>query len=113
MGNICLFRGRSDEGIPYLEKATRLAPNLPQAHRDLGKAYFEKEELEKAVAEYKRVAELDPQEDTVHYRLAAIYRKLGRKEQAQTETTLFQTLNRKAQASRNPMLPTPLPEEQQ
>jgi tetratricopeptide (TPR) repeat protein len=40
MGNICLFRGRWDEGIPYLEKATRLAPNLPQAHRDLGKAYF-------------------------------------------------------------------------
>jgi tetratricopeptide (TPR) repeat protein len=35
MGNLYLLRSKWDEAIPYLEKATQLAPNLAQAHRDL------------------------------------------------------------------------------
>jgi hypothetical protein len=51
------------------------------------------------------VAELDPEEDTVHYRLSQIYRKLGRSEEAQTELKIFETLAKKVKAAQNPLLP--------
>src|SRR5206468_2228527 len=105
MGNLYMLRSKWDEAIPHLEKAIQYAPNLAQAHRDLGKAYFQKNELEKAVREYRKVAELDPEEDTVHYRLSQIYRKLGRMEEAQAELKIFEALAKKVKAAQNPLLP--------
>jgi tetratricopeptide (TPR) repeat protein len=112
IGNIYIYYTRWDDAIPWIEKAIQIAPDLAQAHRDLGKAYFEKNELEKAVKEYTKVAELAPDEDTVHYRLAIIYRRLGRQNEAQDEMNLFGKLNKKAQAIENPLLPAVKPEEQ-
>ena len=100
-----MLKSNWDEAIPYLEKAILHAPNLAQAHRDLGKAYFQKNELEKAVQHYLKVVQLDPEEDTSHYRLAAIYRKQGRTQEAQAEMKIFETLAKKVKAAQNPLLP--------
>jgi len=105
MGNLQLLQSRWDEAILHLERAIQYAPDLAQAHRDLGKAYFQKNELEKAAKEYAKVAELDPEEDTVHYRLSQIYKKLGRIEEAQAELKIFETLAKKVKAAQNPLLP--------
>ena len=105
IGNLYMLKSNWDEAIPYLEKAILHAPNLAQAHRDLGKAYFQKNELEKAVQHYLKVVQLDPEEDTSHYRLAAIYRKQGRTQEAQAEMKIFETLAKKVKAAQNPLLP--------
>jgi tetratricopeptide (TPR) repeat protein len=113
LGNIYLIQSRWDDAIPLLEKAVQLQPDLAQAYRDLGKAYFQKDELQKAIAAYTKVVKLAPDEDTVHYRLANIYKKLGRNAEAEVEMKIFETLNKKVQASRNPLLPSVMPEERE
>jgi hypothetical protein len=45
--------------------------------------------------------------------LAEIYKRVGRKEDAQAELQLFERLNKKAQALKNPLLPKIAPEEQE
>ena len=112
IANVYLSQSRWDDAIPMLEKSVRLQPDLAQAYRDLGKAYFQKNELEKAIVVYNKVVELAPDEDTVHYRLANIYKKLGRKAEAEAEMKIFATLNKKVQATRNPLLPQVIPETQ-
>jgi Flp pilus assembly protein TadD len=41
---------------------------------------------------FKKVTELAPDEPTVHYRLASIYKRMGRKDEERDEMELFRKL---------------------
>jgi tetratricopeptide (TPR) repeat protein len=90
LGNTCLARNRSAESLPYLERALALKPDLAQAHRDLGKALMQQQQWEPALEHFRKVTELAPDEPSVHYRMALVYRKLGRSAEEQAELELFQ-----------------------
>ena len=92
LGNICLIRRETDQAIVYLEKALEQKTDLGQAHRDLGRALADKGEVDAAIQHFKKVTELSPEEPTVHYRLALIYKRLGRKEDERAEMEKFQEL---------------------
>ncbi|PYV44364.1 MAG: hypothetical protein DMG06_06760 [Acidobacteria bacterium] len=67
-------------------------PDLGQAHRDLARALAEKGDLTGAMEHLKKVIEMAPDEPTVHYRLALIYKRLDRKQEERAEMEKFQEL---------------------
>jgi tetratricopeptide (TPR) repeat protein len=79
----------------YLEQAIRLNPELPQALLAYGRALARSGQTEKAVEQFRRVAQLAPEEDSVHYHLAGAYRRLGRDEEAKRELARFEELAKK------------------
>jgi len=57
LGHLYLSRGRLDEARLFLEKATALAPRLPEAHYYLSRVYQQMGEKEKAEREYRLARE--------------------------------------------------------
>jgi Flp pilus assembly protein TadD len=52
--------GRTDEAIPRLLKAAKIAPSYPEIYLDLGHAYEVAGEFEKARNSYRKVTKLAP-----------------------------------------------------
>ncbi len=100
LGELTL-RSSPQEARGYLEQAIRLDPELPQAFLAYGRALARAGETEKAVQQFRRVVQLAPEEDSVHYHLASAYRRLGRNEEAKVEMARFEELaTKKSQRTR-------------
>jgi tetratricopeptide (TPR) repeat protein len=81
-GEILVQRNLYAEAEHYLDKCRNLKPEfLPRLHVLLGRVYVETDRIPAAISEYK--AGLSTDEDgSVHYLLARIYQKAGKKEAA-------------------------------
>jgi tetratricopeptide (TPR) repeat protein len=66
--------------VHYLEGIKLLA--TPERYNNLGAAYFEKEQYDKAVESYQKALELHPRFSNAHYNLGLVYFQLGQKEKA-------------------------------
>jgi tetratricopeptide (TPR) repeat protein len=62
LGKFLSDNGKAAEAVPYVERASRLNPADPEAHRLLGDIEEKLRNPLKAVREYQRAAELDPSE---------------------------------------------------
>lgn len=71
-----------ESGIALLEKVTQAAPELATAHLDLGIAYSQVDDLERAEASIKRALELNPRHPVAYNELGIVYRKSGRFDKA-------------------------------
>jgi tetratricopeptide (TPR) repeat protein len=80
-GTILVSGHQADQAVPYLERALQLKPGLLPAHRELGKAFYQRREFGKAEAELK-IALADDLEGSVHYLLGNVYKQLGRDREA-------------------------------
>jgi adenylate cyclase len=86
--------GRPNEAITLIEKAMRLNPRYPVWYLYfLGCAYAVTERYEEALAAQKKVVLAQPDILPSHIELAAIYRKLGRQEEATAEEAEIRRLN--------------------
>ena len=65
LGEALVALGEPDEGLPYLHKLFELKDDYPSIRMNLGKAYFEKEELETALAEFDAHLLTGPDEQSV------------------------------------------------
>ena len=81
---------------PVLEKAVRLDPAQPLAHLDLGILLGDAGDNAGALHELTLAEKLNPNEVNVHWRLARLYRTLGKKEEAKAEFDKASTLNKAA-----------------
>ena len=72
-------------------------PGEPDIHRDLGTAYAELHEYEKAEGEFKAALPGD-HDGSVHYKLARVYQAEGQKENAALEFEISTSLNRESHA---------------
>jgi uncharacterized membrane protein YgcG/Flp pilus assembly protein TadD len=73
---------RGEEARQIAMQATKLAPDLADAHQVLGLALHISLHLEEAAAEYKRALELDPKSKTARRGLADLRRAFGKDEEA-------------------------------
>ena len=77
----------------FYRKAIECDPGMANAHLRLGTLLAEMNQDRGAVEELRRAAELDPQNPSPHYRLALVYKKLGRTLEARSEYDTVSRLN--------------------
>ena len=70
-------QGRSEDAIALLRRAIDLAPDLADAHWNLGNALRDTGALDAAAASYRRILEIDPQHAPAHNALGAIHATRG------------------------------------
>jgi Flp pilus assembly protein TadD len=71
-----------DRGIALLADATEAAPHVTSLHIDLGIAYGQIGDHERAEVSIKKALQLNPRHPVAHNELGIIYRKTGRFERA-------------------------------
>ena len=70
-------------------RAAGLQPDDPEACYDLGKLLFSMNEMDKAETLLAHAAQIDPTNANIHFRLATVYKRLGRNEDAQREVVQY------------------------
>jgi tetratricopeptide (TPR) repeat protein len=96
IGNI-MVRNKQDstEALSYLTRSLDACPDLVQAMVDEARLLSDKGDHQAALNLYKRAVELDPNEPSIHYQSAMVYRKLGQAKEYEAELALFQKLSGK------------------
>jgi tetratricopeptide (TPR) repeat protein len=87
-----IAEARSDVPEAYQDysRAVELQPGDANAKLGLAKVFIEMDQPGKALPLLEASAQLEPTNSTVHYRLATLYRKMGRVEDAKREVELYQ-----------------------
>jgi tetratricopeptide (TPR) repeat protein len=80
-------------GERLLKNAIRLDPKLADPYFQLGRIRERKGQQTEAIAAYERAVNLDPQQETYHYRLAFVYRAAGQAEKARRELQTYERLH--------------------
>jgi tetratricopeptide (TPR) repeat protein len=81
---------------PLLQSAIKADPSLALAHLDLGIVYSEAGQNERALSELTAAEKMMPNDVNVHWRLARLYRTMGKKLEAKEEFDKASTLNKQA-----------------
>jgi tetratricopeptide (TPR) repeat protein len=84
------------EAKPLLERVEKINPGIPLTHLDLGIVYTEANRKEAALRELSVAAGYEPDNVNVHWRLARLYRAMGKPEMAKAEFDKAGALNQKA-----------------
>jgi tetratricopeptide (TPR) repeat protein len=95
LGDTYLLEHQPEKALPYLNSALAADAGNSDIHRDLGTAYSELGDYQKAEEELK-IAVAGDHDGSVHYKLARAYQALGQKENASREFALSTSLNRES-----------------
>ena len=79
----------SEAEIADLEKVIAQYPNSRDARRELGISYYQQHRAADAMAQFKALQQIDPDDVAAHYNLAILYRRMGDKQQAEKEAALY------------------------
>ena len=82
LGALYLARGRPAEAIPELQRALQIDPNLPKTLANLGMAYRDLGDYEKAIVQFLKAIEMEPQA-TFYNSLGVCYGMHGKAEEAE------------------------------
>jgi tetratricopeptide (TPR) repeat protein len=93
LGRLLADQGKADAGLPYLLRATELAPQNAKCHEELGRAYAKLKQLKNAQAELQQAVQLAPNSSSLYFELGMTYRDQGLKEQAKQEFDRCAALN--------------------
>src|SRR5258708_29549685 len=75
-----------------LMSGVRLDARLGDAYLQLGSLHSEQKDLPKAISDYQRAIQVDPNAETAHYRLAQAYRQKGEPDKARAELKVYDEL---------------------
>jgi protein O-GlcNAc transferase len=91
LGHIYIRLGRqhAEKAARYLERAVETKPDFVEARKQWGKALSLLGENERAARELELVAKQEPEDGSVHYLLAVIYKRMGLQDKAQEELQIF------------------------
>jgi tetratricopeptide (TPR) repeat protein len=79
----------SEAEIADLEKVVVQYPNSRDARRELGISYYQQHRSDEAMAQFKALQQIDPDDLAAHYNLAILYRRMGMKKQAADEAAQY------------------------
>ena len=83
--------GHTQEEVADLQKVVAQYPQSRDARRELGVTYYHLQKSEEARAQFEALQAIDPDDATAHYNLALLYSRLGMKDKAAQQATLFVT----------------------
>jgi tetratricopeptide (TPR) repeat protein len=89
LGDIAAQSGDVKQEYAEYSKAVALQPTDASAKLGLAKALLEMDQADKALPLLESSEQMEPTDDVVHYRLATLYRKMGRTEDARREVELY------------------------
>jgi predicted Zn-dependent protease len=95
LGDTYLLEHQPEKALPLLERALAMDPANPDIHRDLGTAYSELQNYQRAAVEFNIAISAD-YDGSVHYKLARAYQALGEKEKASREFATSTALNQRS-----------------
>lgn len=95
VGDIMLHDGREAAAFTMLRRAEQLNNNLHIVHQDLGIYYQDQKKNDFALKEFQEAVRTAPDNYDAHYRLARIYKELGRSAEAEKEFATVQQLHRR------------------
>ncbi len=93
LGSLLTDQGHADASLPYLLKATQLAPQNAKAHEQLGRAYLKLKQPKDARGELEKAVQLAPNDSSLHFELGINYRDQGLKDRAKQEFDRCAALN--------------------
>lgn len=93
LGDTYIQTNQLDLARPLLERVLKLDRTVPLAHLDLGILASEQNRNEEALRELSAAEKLMPDNVNVHWRLARLYRTMGRKDEAKAEFDKANSLN--------------------
>ena len=96
LGDALIQLNHPEQAQPYLEKTVKLDRAQWLAHLDLGIILSDAGENDQAMHELLEAEKLRPDEVNVHWRLARLYRTMGKKEESKAEFDKASTLNKAA-----------------
>jgi Flp pilus assembly protein TadD len=79
----------SDAEIADLKEVVRQYPQSRDARRELGISFYQQHRVDDAVAQFKALQAIDPDDLAAHYNLAILYRRVGMKQQAAAEAAQY------------------------
>jgi len=81
----------ADEEVADLIKVVAMYPQSRDARRELGISYYQRDENDLALEQFKALQSIDPDDLAAHYNLATLYRRAGMKEKSRLEGVMFKT----------------------
>ncbi len=78
-----------------LQSVIEAHPEHAQAQYQMGKVLLDQGQMDEAVQHLEAAAKLDPGKDYIHYQLQTVYRKIGRKDDADRELALYRDIKEK------------------
>jgi Tfp pilus assembly protein PilF len=82
-------RGQYDEALEHLRVAAAQYPRDRVVRNQIGRMLFLKRQFTDAVAEFRKVFEIDPEDLSAHYNLMLSYQGLGQNEMKETHEALY------------------------
>jgi tetratricopeptide (TPR) repeat protein len=82
LARVIMSQNYYEDAIPLLESGLKLAPQQVDLHAALGESYFMSGKIEKAIAEFQQLIDLDPSARSYAF-MGLCYRQLGRFDEAQ------------------------------
>jgi tetratricopeptide (TPR) repeat protein len=95
LGNTILEAGEPGEALTHLNKAVELCPELMQARVDRARAWIKIGKQGDALPDLLLAEKESPDEPSIHFLLAAVYRTQGKTAAAQEETRTYGRLQRR------------------
>lgn len=83
--------GHSDAELADLTEVVRQYPQSRDARRELGITYYQRDDNQHAMEQFRALQAIDPDDLAAHYNLALLYRRMGMKEEAKQQAALFAT----------------------
>ena len=68
---------QNDKAIAALQRSVQLDPKVAESHYELGKLYFQLEQIPQARGEFECVLAIAPDHANAHYQLSRVYARLG------------------------------------
>jgi tetratricopeptide (TPR) repeat protein len=79
----------SEAEVADLQKVVAQYPYSRDARRELGISYYQQHRGDEAMQQFKALQAIDPDDVAAHYNLAILYRRMGMKQQAALEASLY------------------------
>ncbi|MGA9585382.1 MAG: tetratricopeptide repeat protein [Terracidiphilus sp.] len=79
----------SEAEVADLEKVVTQYPDCRDARRELGISYYQQHRADDAMAQFKALQAIDPDDLAAHYNLSILYRRKGMKHEAEVEASLY------------------------